>query len=590
MSDVKKKLKHKLSIKTYQQPMLFVIMTMVFINIVILVIAAIIAIIIDPSYTNFIQAFVFGSVTWMLTPNAILTIDHPPTLGLAVIVFIIGLVLFSGTIIALTTNAIKDYFERKKQSEGKIDLNNHILILNYNNKVPELIADLLHVKSKTVTILILAAVEKKDVETKILDALKKTKPLKNIKHLSILVKNGDPLSEKDLKDVSVLEASTLMVMNDKTKSNPDLNVIKILLSLSRFKYNHYPPIIVEIKAFETKEKILALKETLKNLNKHHLIPINFDKRLGQIIAQTLIQKHMEDVYLSLFSFDGSEVYQVKNTTMEQILLNHPHAIPLEQKNNDVFVLSDDNFVKTIQNTSELTKYSLKLKPVKHKVKKNILVIGNNNKKSFIKETFEAYTTLYHSAFYTEFFEDFTSYQSFIKTYNEPYTLLLLSDDTVTDDLLDANIYDTLLKLETFKNHKPKQVIVELLDPKNDSLIREFNVENTIISNKIISLLLSKLALFKETESFYEDLLSIDPIEGKEATAIIIKTAEELIKDYEPMTFDTVKAFCFSIYQSSKKTLMPIGVIKADQVKVFSGDFTLQAVTLDDTTKIILMQC
>jgi len=129
-----KKLKQKLlkarsyvSIKTYKRPKIFVISLMVLINIIILIVAALIALSIDDTYTSFIDAFANGTVKWMLTPNAILTIDNPNTLFLAVIVLVIGIVLFSGVIIALTTNTIKEYFEKKDSGSGQIYLENHVL-------------------------------------------------------------------------------------------------------------------------------------------------------------------------------------------------------------------------------------------------------------------------------------------------------------------------------------------------------------------------------------------------------------------------------------------------------------------------------
>lgn len=109
-----KQFRNVISVKTYKQPMLFVILMMVGINVLILFIAAAIAFIIDDNYTSLLDAFANGSLKWMLTPNAILLIDEPQTLFLAVIVLVIGLVLFSGTIIALTTNQIKEYFQKKK--------------------------------------------------------------------------------------------------------------------------------------------------------------------------------------------------------------------------------------------------------------------------------------------------------------------------------------------------------------------------------------------------------------------------------------------------------------------------------------------
>ena len=117
-----------ISIKTYKRPFIFIIATMVLINLIVLSIAAVIALLIDDTFNTFIDAFANGSMKWLLSPNSILAIENPKMLFLAVIVLLTGMILFSGTIIALTTNAIKDYFHKKQTGKGKIFLEEHIVI------------------------------------------------------------------------------------------------------------------------------------------------------------------------------------------------------------------------------------------------------------------------------------------------------------------------------------------------------------------------------------------------------------------------------------------------------------------------------
>jgi len=189
-----------ISIKTYKRPMLFISM-MVLLNLIILSVAAVIALFIDYSFDGFIDAFANGSLKWMLTPNAILSITNPRTLILAVVVLVIGLILFSGTIIALTTNAIKEYFQKKKSGSGKIILSRHIVVINWNNKVPELVADLLHVAGKEVTVMILAQIDKAYAEKQIVNSIQKiNKADREIVNFNVLVKQGDPLVHSDLEE------------------------------------------------------------------------------------------------------------------------------------------------------------------------------------------------------------------------------------------------------------------------------------------------------------------------------------------------------------------------------------------------------
>ena len=308
------KARSKLSIKTYKRPQLFIILMMIFINIFILFIAAIIALSIDSSFNNIFDAFTNGSLKWMLTPNAILNIENPRLMILAVFVLVIGMVLFTGTIIALTTNAIKDYFNKKRSGSGKLILEKQIVILNWNNKVPELVADLIHLEEEEVSVVILADIKKELAEKIIVNSLKHISNNKSIKNLNVLVKNGDPLIHSDLLDISIEKARTIIVMNSDYKtskealSQGDLNVIKIILNLGKINFDYNPAFVIEIKNIDTKSKVLSLTQIVDSLKHKDIIPICFDRKLGHIIAQTIICSRIKEVYLSIFSFEGSEIY------------------------------------------------------------------------------------------------------------------------------------------------------------------------------------------------------------------------------------------------------------------------------------------
>ena len=148
---------------------------------------------------------------------------------------------------------------------------------------------------------------------------------------------------------------------DETMTKSDLNVIKNILSLGEIEFDLEPPIVVEIKNMETKEKILTLSRVVKSLKEHEIMPIVFDRRLGQIIAQTLIESKIEDVYLSLFSFKGSEIYMIPNPDLESVLKEHNQAIPVASDNHATYVLSPNNTIKNSKSIHNFKPIELKLK-------------------------------------------------------------------------------------------------------------------------------------------------------------------------------------------------------------------------------------
>ncbi len=571
-----------ISVSTYKRPRIFVILMMLSINIVILLIAALIALWIDDSFVSYLDALANGSIKWLLSPNAILSITNPNTLFLAVIVLIVGLVLFSGTIIALTTNAIKDYFRKKETNSGKIYLENHIVILNWNNKVPELVSDLLYLDDEHLTVVILSELDKSWIEKHLLNVLKKTQSsLENLNRVNLLVKQGSPLLKNDLDDISIEQAKSIIIMNrDQLQQNTsnldesDLNVIKIVLGLGDFHLEQKPTIVVEVKQYETKSKLLDMSHIVSSLQDENIIPVCFDRRLGQIIAQTIIDGHIDDIYLSLFSFEGSEVYLLENKSFDDILLNHSHAIPLSQSGHHVFVLSDQDKVKHQKSVNPYPGKTFKVFPFSEQTLQDIYIIGENNKLAFIMESFQAYEALHQSQFKLKVSSnrDAIGMMKSIEHGANPATLLLLSDETAEHESLDANVISTLIDFKRQTKREDIHIIVELLDPKNDRLIQDFNIDKTIISNKIISLLLSKLALHPETAIFYDQLLTIAPnSEGKDDDAITIQQAKSCFQTEFPITFRNLKELIHSSYLSYDRQAIMFGIFRAESLILFGGD-------------------
>lgn len=572
------KIRSKISIKTFKHPQIFIILMMLLLNILILVVSAFIALAIDPTFDNFFDAFANGSLKWMLTPNAILLINHPNTLILAVVVLVIGMVLFSGTIIALTTNAIKDYFQKKQSGSGKLILDHQVVILNWNNKVPELVADLIHLDKDNISIVILANIEKATAEKLITNAIQTIKKDKSVTNLNILVKNGNPLIKSDLKDISIEKAQTILIMNidsdnkETLSAKTDFNLIKTILNLGEFEFIYHPPIVAEIQNMASKDKVSELSHIVNSLKEHNIIPICFDRKLGHVIAQTIINPLIKEVYLSIFSFEGAEVYFIDNLDFDVCLKEYSHVIPIARHNTGLFVLSEKELDLKLKESYKSDIIPLKTKTINTKSNIKVIIIGSNNKLQFIKESFDDYTEIYDSQFDALYFDDsdVEKHINDIKN-DEKETILLLSKEDTDTSNLDANIINNLIYLQT-ENIQNANIIVEVLDPANDHIIKDFNINNTIISNKIISLLVSKIIMYQETAPFYENLLTIkSDITGKDDQNISITRANLLFNESFPLSFESYKQLILSFYEAFKHEYMLIGYFRNKMLNMIYGN-------------------
>ena len=207
------KIKSKQTIKTYQKPLLVTITTLLIINLCVILVASVIGVLIDPEqFENNIFKSLAHFFSCMLTANTITKLlekefidAHIEVFMLSVLVIAIELVLFSGAIIATLTTAIRNYIDKKSNAKGKIELDNHFVILNYNSKVPDIIYNLMQKNFKE-SVIILSNKTKDYVNSEI-DSLISASNCTKKRKLKMIIKEGNPLLHGDLEDISIAKAS-----------------------------------------------------------------------------------------------------------------------------------------------------------------------------------------------------------------------------------------------------------------------------------------------------------------------------------------------------------------------------------------------
>ena len=586
------KLKSKRTIKTYQKPLLITITTLIIINLVIIIIASIVGVIIDPDYfqNNVLHALAHF-FSCMLTANTITKLldiinDHLEVFLLSVVVIAIELVLFSGAIIATLTTAVRNFIDKKSNAKGKIELDNQFVILNYNSKVPDIIYNLMQKHYKN-SVIILSNKSKDYINGEIdslISSFNNTKDKK--RKLNLIIKEGNPLLHGDLEDISISKASSILVMSredmkegdDENITNNDLMTLKVMLALGNYDIKKDCNIVIETDSDAIKEKIENLALTLNNLKNKSIIPVSFNRKIGQIIAQTMVEPMMASIYLELLSYEGSEFYSYADEEIDDYLVSHNNAIPIIKYGN-LFVLAEDEADIKIKrnNVSDLTKARiLKTKSVDLSIDCTIFVIGDNKKGKFIRENLQYATEGYGANFKVFNYEKNETDKLIedIKKTSGIKKVLILSDDTVDNDSYDANVFVTLIALQTAFKHRDRHelsFITELLDSKNLNSINDFNIKNAIISNRMMSLLLSQLSLNKESKKFFEGLLTIDSKEGGDYFDIKIEEVKDMLDDSEVLSFKNRSELIQSFYLSFDKKYMLIGYVQDEEVVFIAKD-------------------
>ncbi|NCA66462.1 MAG: hypothetical protein EOM87_00195 [Clostridia bacterium] len=571
-----RKYQSKVTISMNKQPLIMTLLWLFLLNMVILIVAAIVAVIVAPEvYGNVIDAFASGSLKWMISPNSILDMEgNSKLLLLAGTVVVIEIVLFTGTILALTTNSLKDYFMKTGNAKGKLMLRDHMVILNWNSKVPEIIIDLMH-KGESVTVLILSSKDRNFVKEQIksnqMDIIKKHK-------VSLVVRQGDPFMRSELEDISIAEASSIMIMaeekilssTEEILSNDDLNAIKLLLLVGGFDLLKNCNIVVEVEEHNTVETLANLAETVKTLKGKTISSFSFNRKLGHILAQTVFQPRLAAVYMDLFSFKGEEFYPTANCEIEEYLANYTESVPIINMKN-LFVLAESaNKVKLKRKSPYYTDRRLKLNGTNKKEETTLLIVGENKKSKYMIENLSRKPESYFSMQKINKIDDISVIAE-LQEKSGKKIVMILSDDRVAAECYDKNVFCTLISLNKCQFSKEKvSLVTEILDPANLRSIQDFNVNNAVVSNQLISLIITQILCNVNSKEFHDALLLIDNDES-EGLDIEINNIEEILDINQDLTFSSRAEFINSFFYSLEKKYMPIGYIKENKIEYLSKD-------------------
>ena len=285
------KFKAKKTLRTYQKPLAVTLLTLLLINIAVLCIGSVVALVLDVQYYGsqffegrFLYAFITNA-TWMISPNTLTKLEvgsNKLMMVLAIIIVILGMILFSGAIIATVTTALRTFIDKKSKAKGKIIVNNHFVILNWNSKVPEMIYNLM-LKGFKKNIVILSDRNKEYIEAE-LKSLFLTNEVHTKIKANLIIKEGDSLLRGNLEDISIEEASQICVMaredmidvDDDDIINSDLLNLKIVLKLGSFKLKDGCQIVVETQSDDTRAQIEGLSRKITSLKKLNITAISFN--------------------------------------------------------------------------------------------------------------------------------------------------------------------------------------------------------------------------------------------------------------------------------------------------------------------------
>jgi len=689
-----RRLREWFSIRLAKNPGQIVLLAILFFNVVFLFLSAFIISRMSLTGTEnlgFLES-AYYTVTMILDAGCVSFVVEdigPENAAIAIvclIIVIIGMISFTGAVIGYITNYISGFIEDSNAGYHKLRISKHFVILNWNSRALEIVNDMLYSRSCD-RIVVLVSSGKEDIERQIDERLHETIKRENNKlledcegkswfsgwlycrknrfknNLTIIVREGDVFSSKQLFDISLQNATAVVILGeedrekDKGESQGNALTLKTLMQVSDITSAAFSEdnqrIIVEITddwTWDLVQKIIRSKQVDGKCN---IVPVRVNQILGQLMSQFSLMPELNTVYNELLSNKGATFFSTHTEKDDEMafitntLSENDKVIPLtlredNSKRYEFYMALEEGDINE-KSRKEIPSIPVSINKDFWLEKKKILILGHNSKCRDIMKGFESFISEWgykdsdemllniviidneesldkmdHYREYpfviktvaAELFEKdliCDSINEFLRMNDEDVSVLILSDDTVPNEEIDAGMLTNLVYVQDIINDKVEadpdfdvgsiDVIAEINDPKHHDVVSSYSVKNVVISNRYISKMITQIGEKDAIFNFFQDILvyDTDSESGFTSKEVYIKkakdyftelpgecTAAEFIRSVFNATYDP------SISLEKQNTAIPLGIVKQNgSIVLFGGDQNRIKVDLGPKDKLIV---
>jgi len=482
----------------------------------------------------------------------------PYTKIAAVIAGLVGVILLSA-LIAFITTALDTMLYDFRKGRGKVVENNHTIILGWNERVVDVIRELILAnESEDKASVVILSNEDKEVMDNLIQ-----KRLPDMMTTEVITTQGDYANINELKRVNLESARSIIILANCSESatidkkiGSDVQSVKSILAITACQDGKNElPIIAEI---FTKEK----RDIISFFEDDNIIAIDSWNIMGKLLIQTSLTSGLDTVYKEILSFDGCEIYFYEDNwnnvlfsdlsyylkdgiplgiySEEEGLVLRPPTDTVLKNGDSVVILAEDDSTIAYENKQYFFPNREKKiidKRLEQK-KKRILILGwHKVAEVFIEEAtdyllegsdfdimFDAPTSELNEIV-DDIAEEFSDFNINLHDSNpldldkleamnpSSYDTIVILSQSMEEQSADKIDSDTLIILlllrKVVKEEDGLHIITQVLNSENQEIITQTNVDDFIISNKLITMILAQLSEEALMKTFYDDIFSED---------------------------------------------------------------------------------
>ena len=488
----------------------------------------------------------------------------------------LGGVFVVSTLIGVLGNGIEDQMNRLRKGRSQVLENNHTIIFGWSPQIFTILSELMiaNENQKNARIVVMADKDKVEMEDEIRDRVEV------LGSTRVICRSGDPVDINDLEIVSPHTAKSIIILPPEEK-DPDTVVLKTVLAITNNPNRRKEPyhIVTQLRNEENMDLVKMIGE------KDHVQAVLTEDLIARVVAQTSRQSGLSIVYTELMNFGGDEIYFKDEPSLAgktygealhvyedsslmglrksdgRILLSPPMDTLIE-KDDHIFAMSEDDDTIRLSNLNliPINEQAIRSSKAPSKPKpEKCLIIGWNRSGTTIVRELDNYVpkgslmTIASDIYgvdkeikrqgvklinqkLTVEEGDTTNRNLLDKLGVEEYDhVIVLANRGLEHQEADAKTLVTLLHLRNMAGHDatPFSIVSEMLDIRNRELAEVTQVDDFIVSEHLVSLMMSQLSEDPELFNVFTDIF--DP-EGAE---IYLKPISDYVVTGEPVNFYTV---------------------------------------------------
>ena len=462
------------------------------------------------------------------------------------LVTLAGIFVVSALIGVLSTG-LDSKLEELSKGKSKVLEKNHTIIFNWSESIFDVIREIViaNESSRKPRIVIMADMDKVAMEEEIADKIK------DLKNTRVICRSGDPTVLFDIGLASPETCRSVIIMSPET-DDADPQVIKTILALVNDPDRRPDKFQIAAELREAESVDLA-----RVVGGNEVQIVLADDLIARVMVQSTREPGLSAVFVELLDFDGCEIYVVEQPKLSGksfgeavmaydtssvigvcsaegvVSLNPPSNLPITEDMSMVLIAEDDSKILLDGKTTNVAIPSLGKTAAVLPKPERTLILGWNRRAPIIASELSRYvgpgSLLTIAADVPEIEQavadivvDSKNLKIELKKVNtgrwadisslDPLSydqvLVLAHNDHMSAQAADTRTLVSLLHLRKMKETDDRNISIvsEMVDVRNRTLASVTNVNDFVVSNKLVSLMLAQASENEHLEAIFKDLL------------------------------------------------------------------------------------